>query len=145
MLEKGRPNEKTAIRARLRAGAERDALDAVTRYSELRGEQALHVARHTVAAAAPKLRAEHVARLANLSDREAIASGVSLVATLALDVAAYLTIFRRGTTKDRVLAGVGIAAHVVLVGHSRWREATVRKAARAQFAQTDHKTVRAAA
>jgi hypothetical protein len=55
------PND--ALQARLRAAADQKAVEAVHRYTDLRGEQAHRAARHAVAAAAPSLRTMYAQQL----------------------------------------------------------------------------------
>lgn len=125
-------SEKESVQAHFRAAADRAAHNAVVRHSELRGDQAKRVARHTVAAAAPALHAEHAAKLTKTSTREEVAGAVLVVAALALDLAAFTSMAIGGNRRTRLLAGAAGVAHTGLVLHVRHRKHRIRDAARAE-------------
>jgi hypothetical protein len=136
------PND--SLQARLRAAADRKAADAVERHSELRGEQALRVARRAVAAAAPELRTMYAQKMGGTSAREATAAGLAFTATAAVELAAYVALFRQAGPKTKALAGAAIAAHVAVFAYSRYKHRVVRRAAAVELVKHKVSEMRAA-
>lgn len=116
------PKDSRTIQEQLRAIADRAALDAVIRHSELRGIEAVRVARHAVTAAAPGLRAQYANQLANTSEQELITVGLLAVAGLAAETVALGTLFARGGRKSRLLAAGALATHAWIIAYGQRRK-----------------------
>jgi len=141
-MRKISPND--AMQARFRAAAEQNALAAVERHSDLRGEKASQVARHAVAAAIPDLRNMLAQKMGGTSAQEALASGLMFVAAATVDLAAYITLFRQGGRKTKTLAGTAIVLHAGGVAYARYKRYVIRQAARAELARLKTSEVKAA-
>jgi hypothetical protein len=126
------PND--AMQARLRAGADKKALDAVIRYSDLRGEHALRVARHAVTAAAPELHTMYAQQMAGASANEAAVAGLMVLTAFTAEVGALVTLFRQGDRKAKALAAVGLATNTGMLVYGRLKRHRIRQAARLHLA-----------
>lgn len=127
------PND--AMQARLRAAADKKAFDAVVRHSDLRGEQALRVARHAVTAAAPELRTMYAQKMGGTSAQEATAAGLAVTAAVIVELATYVTLFRRSGPKTKALAATAILCHTGLFAYGRFKHHLIRQAAIAELAR----------
>lgn len=128
MAEKGQTSVNESVRAQLLAGAYDAAAVAVEKRTTLRGASARRVAVETVNAAMPKIQAEHSAGLIQ-SGPETIVAGLAAVAVLAVDLAVFGAVARRGPRWARGLAVVSIAGHIGLVTFARVRQARIKAAA----------------
>jgi hypothetical protein len=125
-----------ALQARFRAAADEKALSAVIRYSDLRGEQALRVARQVVTAASPDLRTMYAQKMGGTSAKEATTAGMLITAAVAAEVAAYIALFRQAGPKTKVLAAGGLAMNMGMFAYGRFKQHQIRRSAVVELAAT---------
>ena len=131
MAEKRQRTVNDSVRAQLLAGAYTAAAQAVEKRTTLRGANARRVAVETVNAALPKVRAEHIAGLAEYGAGTTAARLASL-AVLAVDLAVFGAVAARGPRWARPLGAVSLVGHVGVYVFAKRRAARIRAAANAQ-------------
>ncbi len=122
------------LRTALLRGAVEAATDTLEKHTALRGGDAQRVARYTVTAVAPKLRAECVAKLAGVSHREATALFAAALGLFTANVAVLYQVARHGSRTTRLLAAAATAGHVGMVAYSNLRDRQLRGQARREMA-----------
>jgi hypothetical protein len=119
----------------LNRAANRAALDAVVRHSELRGQAAERVARYAVHAAAPKIRAAQQAIILGTKTQEAIAVAAGAVALFAANLVVNVNVYRRGSWLGRGAAIVAIVGHTGMFLYSRIRDQQLHQAVAVRVGQ----------
>lgn len=130
----GHPGAEGKLRDQLKNSAHQAALAAVIRHSELRGDDAVRVARHAVTAATPMIRSECTRELGGITNPQATTMGVLALAGFALDVSLLAAAAARGGRTTRMVAGLAVAAHVGLVAYGRIFQRRIREEARTRLA-----------
>lgn len=101
----------------------------LTKHTTMRGLDATRVARLMVQAAAPKIRGEYAQKLGGISDTEVYSMLAATTVTLAVDLATFVAVFRRGGRGGKLIAVTGALLHTGLAVYGARKRHQIRAAA----------------